>query len=81
MVSDPKAVQTHGCTCPDAGPGGFVVIVSAARPAYSGADHSDGQWHDFLGAGPTEAHAVDDAERHAIGFLGDDAHLWPPRPA
>lgn len=80
-MSDPKAIETHGCTCPDAGPGGFVVVVSAARPAFPGADYSDGEWHDFLGAGPTEAHAVDDAERHALEFLGDDALLWPSRPA
>jgi hypothetical protein len=58
-----------------------VVIVPAARPAHPGADYSDGEWHDFLGAGPTEAHAVDDAERHALEFLGDDAHLQPSRPA
>jgi hypothetical protein len=52
-----------------------------ARPAYPGADHSDGEWHDFIGAGPIEAHAADDAERHALEFLGDDAHLWTSRPA
>jgi hypothetical protein len=80
-VSDPKAVQAHGCACHDAGPDGFVVTVRASRPAYPGADHSDGEWHDFTGAGPTEAHAVDDAERHALEFLGDSAHLQPSRPA
>ncbi|HWG00826.1 MAG TPA: hypothetical protein VG164_03115 [Trebonia sp.] len=80
-MRDPKAVETHGCTCPDAGPDGFVVIVPAARPAYPGADYSDDEWHDFLGAGPAEAEAVSDAERHALEFLGDDAHLRQPRPA
>ncbi len=80
-MKDPRAVETHGCTCPEAGPDGFVVIVPAARPAYPGAEHSDGEWHDFLGAGPTEADAEADAERHARALLGDDASLWPSRPA
>lgn len=74
-MKDPRAIETHACACPDAGPDGFVVT------AYPGADHSDGEWHDFLGAGPTEAGAADDAERHALEFLGDDAHLRPSRPA
>lgn len=80
-MSDSKAVERHGCTCPGVGPHGFVVIVPAARPAYPGADHSDGEWHDFTGAGPAEAYAVCDAEWHALEFLGDDAHLWTSRPA
>lgn len=58
-----------------------MVIVPAARPAFPGADYSDGEWHDFIGTGPAEACAADDAERHALEFLGDDAHLWTPRPA
>lgn len=80
-MKNPKAVETRGCACPEAGQAGFAVIVPAARPAYPGADHSDGEWHDFLGAGPTEADAEADAGRHARAFLGDDAHLWPSRPA
>ena len=80
-MKDPKAVETHGCTCPEVGPDGFVVIVPAARPEYPGADYSGDEWHDFLGAGPTEADAEADAERHARAFLGDDTHLWPSRPS
>jgi hypothetical protein len=75
-MRNPKAVKTHGCTCPDAGLDGFVVIVPAARPAHPG-----DEWHDFLGAGPAGAEAEADAERHALEFLGDDARLWPSRPA
>ena len=74
------AENQHPCTCE--GPEQpFGVIVPAARPAYPGADHSDSEWHEFTGSGPTEAEATDDAERHAYDYLGVDAHTGFGRPA
>ena len=59
----------HGCDCP---PGEFVVIMPAEL---------DGVMHEFLGAGPTEADADFDAERHATDCLGWDCARYPSRPA
>lgn len=59
----------HGCECP---PGEFVVIMPA---------ETDGAMHEFAGAGPTEADAEADAERHAIEALGADCARYPARPA
>jgi len=40
-----------------------------------------GVMHEFIGAGPTEAEADDDAERHAVSLLGGDCIRYPSRPA
>jgi hypothetical protein len=40
-----------------------------------------GVMHEFAGAGPTEADADCDAERHAIEALGEDCARYPARPA
>lgn len=60
---------SHGCKCP---PGEFVVVMPAEM---------DGVMHEFAGAGPSEAEADSDAERHAIESLGEDCIRYPSKPA
>lgn len=59
----------HGCKCP---PGEFVVTMLVEL---------DGVMHEFAGAGPSEAAADSDAERHAIETLGEDCIRYPSNPA